>query len=231
MNITKTVKLFKNINRTTSKSKLPNGFRQLKKEIFSDDKVVIKFTNYKKNKGIDDYAYLNEAIWLDRLQKFEFVPRFYGQEKIENNIYLVMENINGSSLDSLSFKEWLFLKKNINIFEHKLKDILEVFRNEDLIHRDIRPHNIILLNHENQLIVKIIDFQYMISVYEDLNVPKKSLEHYQKVKENIGDIWRNKVIKLNSFENDEFAVNKIVEDIKKENIIKFMIKKIKGYLK
>ncbi|RXK00102.1 hypothetical protein CRU98_02820 [Arcobacter sp. CECT 8986] len=231
MNISKIVELFINVDRTISKSKLPNGFRQLKKEIFSDGKVVIKFTNYKRNKGIDDYAYLNEAIWLDRLQKFEFVPKFYGQEKRDNNIYLVMENIKGSSLENLSFKEWFFLKKNINIFENILKDILQAFKKEKLIHRDIRPHNIILFNQENKLKVKIIDFQYMISVYEDLNVPKKSLEHYQKVKENIGDIWRNKEIELNSFENDEFAVNKIVEDIKKENIIKFIIKKIKGYLK
>ena len=222
------VNLFKNVNRNTKKSNLPKGFRQLKKEIFTNNQYVIKFTNFKKNNGIDDYVYKNEAEYLTKLHQFDFIPKFYGEFYKNKNIYLVMEYLDGSSLDNLTFSEYFFIKKNIELFEKKLKYILEQFRIKNLIHRDIRPHNIILAKTKGSFDIKVIDFQYMINYYIGMDIPINSKKHYEEVIKNIGSIWRNKDIDLNSFENDEHAISKIINDLKYESIFSFIIRKIKG---
>lgn len=222
------VKLFLDIDRYTVKKNIPVGFRQLKKEIFTNDKYVIKFTNFKKNKGIDNYVYENEAEYLKKLQNFKFIPRFYGKYEENKNIYLVMEYLNGSSMDNLTFSEWFQIKKNIDLLEEKLKYILNKFAENNIIHRDLRPHNIVIIKSSIGFDVKVIDFQYMMELNKTTHIPKDSQIHYSKVMNNIGSIWRNKTLPLNSFENDEYAINKIIDDLKSKSLLSFIIDKIRG---
>ena len=68
----------------------------------------------------------------------------------------------------------------------------------------------------------------MINYYIGMDIPINSKNHYEEVIKNIGSIWRNKDIDLNSFENDEHAISKIINDLKYESIFSFIIRKIKG---
>jgi serine/threonine protein kinase len=217
------------INRDTPKNELPDGFCKIKKEVFRNYKYVIKFTNSKKNKDLDLYAYYNEIRWLKYLQKFEFVPRLYKTIEYQEDIYILMESFKGNSLDALSYGDLNFLQKNSEEFKIKLNVILNNLKNEQLIHRDLRPHNIILVRFPSSFDIKIIDFQYMRKINKDISDINSS--HYYKVIQNIGGIWRDKDIELNSYKNDETMIDKVINNIVNETILRFFIKKIKGFIK
>jgi serine/threonine protein kinase len=222
----KIIEKFYDINRYSPTKDILEDFRQLKKEIFANIKYVIKFTFYEKNKGCDNYAFENEIKWLSYLQKYDCIPRLFATKIYKNDIYILMENIKGNSLDNLTLKEYIFIKKNFYKFKNELMNILDLLKKENLLHRDIRPHNLILLNNKNELEVKLIDFQYMVKFGEKLELEDNQKEHYNRVLKNIGDIYRNKVIELDSFENDRFAIEKIINEFDKKNIFVFALKKV-----
>jgi serine/threonine protein kinase len=220
---------FYGIDRYSSRDLLPDGFVPIKKEIFKDRTYLIKFSNYTKNRGKDNYIYFNEIEWLKYLQKYDFVPKLYESKVYNENIYILMEYLQGKSLDNLNYRDIKFLQKNQKEFRKKLYEVLEIFKKELIIHRDLRPHNIIFIKKDKSFELKIIDFQFMRKIDKEISNLNES--HYKNVYQNIGGEYRDKKVELNSFENDKVMVNRVIEEILKENLIQYLYKRFKKVIK
>ena len=204
---------FEDIDRYTPLEKLPEDCVHLHKEVFKYRDYIIKKTNYKKNKNKDSYLFDNEARWLKYLQKYTFVPKFYGKYYLDNNIYLVMEYVNGISLDKTDGR---FLKEfgpYYNLLAEKLYKVLDVFVDEDITHKDLRPNNIII--NSTATVFKIIDFQFCSFTGQDIQTNNElQAEHYRQAIKNVGGNWRMPKLQKHDFDTDRYAVEKILEDLK-----------------
>lgn len=213
LNIKEILDQFDGIDRDTLPEKLPRDCVHLYKEIFKFNELVIKATNYRKNGGRDDYVFENEAKWLTYLQKYPFVPKFYGKYYANNNIYLIIEYVEGISLDRVDRR---FLKEFDPYFEllvNKLYHMLDVFNRENITHKDLRPNNIII--NKTMSIFKIIDFQYCSPIFQDLETKnEQQAEHYRKSILNVGGMWRMPGMERHDFTTDRYAVEKILKDLK-----------------
>ncbi len=205
--ILNTIKIIKGFDRNTPKSQIPDGFTHIHKEIFRYGDIIIKGTNYHKNKDNYHYLFINEAYWLEYFQKYDFVPRFYGKYLIENDIFLVIEYFTGKDLSKINiFKKMLINKQSIKF---QLLKILEVLKSENVTHKDLRPENIILTNSGE---IKIIDFQFCSKVGEDLKTNNENqLRHYKKAINNVGGDYRSKYYSINSLECDAYSISKILK--------------------
>ena len=210
VNINHLLNQCKNIDRYSQKGYLPKNFVHLHKEVFKFKNLIIKGTNYKKNGCMDHYLFENEDYWLKYFQKFSFVHRFYGKYYKNNNLYLVMEYIKGITLDRLTKRQ--IKKINIELIKDDIHEVLQVFKTEEITHKDLRPHNIILSNSFKK--VKIIDFQFCTKIGEYLK-PKdlQSKEHYKKAIKSVGGEWRKPKMVEYSFDTDEYTINKIISEI------------------
>lgn len=206
------ISLFKGIDRHTLVEELPENCIHFHKEVFKCGSYIIKKTNYKKNGKKDHYLFENEAFWLGRLQKYPFVPNFYGKYYHENDIYLIIEYIHGVSIDKT---DKVFLKQFFpffRLFEKKLHDILEVFASENITHKDLRPHNIII--HNSFKACSIIDYQFCSAVGEDLPTNcDLQAAHYKKAMNSVGGQWRMPNIESHTFTSDRYAVEKVLNDL------------------
>ena len=98
----------------------------------------------------------NESKHLYKLGKHDQIPCLYARFEENNEFYLVQEYVagNGLNIDIISGKPWNE-KKTINILKQIL-EVLAVVHRENLIHRDIKPDNIIRRQRDEKLV--LIDF-------------------------------------------------------------------------
>ncbi|WP_071459567.1 serine/threonine protein kinase [Bacillus massilinigeriensis] len=94
---------------------------------------------------------LKEAWIMNIYGKNEWLVEFFDFFIHDNHACIVMEQLSGSVLDSLSEKE--AVKVTINLLKG-----LQFLHSKGILHADISPRNIILTN-KNTLSLKIIDFE------------------------------------------------------------------------
>jgi serine/threonine protein kinase len=94
------------------------------------------------------------------------VVRYYETHETEDSVYIIMEYIEGESIitmDSEGNSETQYAPHEILFIMKKLFDILLYFDSKKLIHRDIKPDNIMIKfakgsRDVQQATIKVIDF-------------------------------------------------------------------------
>ncbi len=122
-----------------------------KKEVLK----LLKLENLENQENLLPY-FIREAQILEKLDH-PYIVKFSGYGKIKDTPYLVMEFIEGKTLETvLKEEKKIKLSWTIPIIS-RLANALEYTESFNIIHRDLNPSNIILMN-ENPKIPKIIDF-------------------------------------------------------------------------
>ena len=120
-------------------------------------------------RDIKDF-YREKTILYD-LDKYNFpnIVKLYADFEDDETYYLVMEFVEGNTLKSLSTNTNFYLYENqiINIFNQLLKTLQFLHDKCHIMHRDVRPENIILQNNGT---IKLLDFG--IAVYLENSDPK-----------------------------------------------------------
>lgn len=190
-----------------------------KNEFYKYENYFIKCNNYKSRKGIDKFIFENEAKWLENLQKYDFIPKYFGKYKMDDQICLIMEDINGTSLDKAS---WVMEKSFDRCFPKlidNLYKVLEIFKKEGIVHKDLCPQNIII--NENMNIFKIIDFQFCSKLGERMKTSSKEQEiFYNNCLKNVGREWRKPNLIEFNYETDRYSVEKILNSLSPAKRIK-----------
>ncbi|MGK7938973.1 MAG: SUMF1/EgtB/PvdO family nonheme iron enzyme [Crocosphaera sp.] len=96
-----------------------------------------------------------EAEILDTL-KHEQIPAIYDHFEEENSLYLVEEYIEGDDLITEFNREGNFSQEKIKSLLQDLLPVLDYLHQRNLLHRDIKPDNIMRRRHDSKLI--LIDF-------------------------------------------------------------------------
>lgn len=84
------------------------------------------------------------------------LPKIYYASIIEGKTYVIEEYLSGVTLQEYIDKQRNFSEKEITLILKQLCDILAFLHKLGIIHRDINPSNIMLLN--NSLYLKLLDF-------------------------------------------------------------------------
>jgi len=84
-----------------------------------------------------------EAIRLDDLGKHLQIPELFAYTEQESRLYLVQQFINGNNLSKELFKLGVFDEPKIRKLLNDLLPVLQFIHDSQVIHRDIKPDNII----------------------------------------------------------------------------------------
>ncbi|MEM8779950.1 MAG: serine/threonine-protein kinase, partial [Cyanobacteria bacterium P01_G01_bin.49] len=96
------------------------------------------------------------AILEDLGQKHEQIPQLYAYCEEQGHFYLIQEYINGETLADKILKVGVLTEANVQEILLKLLTVLEYVHSYQIVHRDIKPNNIILRSSDNLPV--LIDF-------------------------------------------------------------------------
>ncbi len=98
-----------------------------------------------------------EAVVLEELGRHsDRIPSLYAYFQFKERFYLVQEYIEGDTLTAIIQKQGLLNESVVRDMLVSLLLVLEYVHNQNIIHRDIKPDNIILRHRDNKPI--LIDF-------------------------------------------------------------------------
>ncbi len=123
-------------------------------------KILAKTYSFEKNFVA---RFKKEAQILARLNHPNIVA-IYDWGQYEDSYFICMEYVEGQSLQEIIDKQGILSPKLTAIYSIQICNALEVAHNNNLIHRDIKPQNIIVTPEG---IVKITDFGIAKSLIED----------------------------------------------------------------
>lgn len=203
------VKINKTLRITKLKPILINhwhfGQRYFTASVYKNDtKVFIKsLGNFESN--------LNEIAALKILgSKNE--DKGYFPNIIENFEYyfepvVVMELIKGDRLDKLINEKYQFSEVEIRNILNQFCNIVDILYKNDIVHRDVRPENIIIQNGK----VKLFDFSYSVTQKSDILKDINNIENKELFLKNLGGNYRFDNLKW----DDSYSFLKIAESIYK----------------
>ena len=84
--------------------------------------------------------------------------KLYEVMETPQKIYLIMEYCNGGELFNYIISKKHLSERQSCIFFHEIIDALEYLHVQNIVHRDIKPQNILLDTVNNEITLKIIDF-------------------------------------------------------------------------
>ena len=128
----------------------------LGKNVLSNKLISIKRINIKGFSTNDLYNFSRETLYLSNL-KHKNIIKMYCSYQYKDYLYNVMDYAEGGELTQL-------INSDIEIPENKIKDIfkqiiegVKFIHSKNVIHRDLKPNNILFLDKEKTHVV-IIDF-------------------------------------------------------------------------
>ena len=82
--------------------------------------------------------------------------------KITNIDFIILERFSGTSLTTYLSREKGSLKQNQSIIVNQLIDIISILNKKKIVHRDIRPDNIQVIENGDNVQILLFDFAYCI---------------------------------------------------------------------
>lgn len=139
----------------------------LAKDILSDRSVVVKALHSLRKNDKNKKRFIREAEILKQLNHPNIVAI---QEFLEwkGELYIILEYLKGESLQEKIKERGIFELDDITTFFTQIMDALEAAHKSSVIHRDLKPTNIICVPGKGSMKqFKVLDFGISISLFDD----------------------------------------------------------------
>lgn len=110
-----------------------------------------------------------EAMTLAAIDN-PYIVRVYESGIYEKNPYLVMDYVKGKSLKEIIYENGYLLTDEVFVFTQQILQGLEACHNANIIHRDIKPQNIVKKADGS---IVILDFGLAFVSQDDINLYKE----------------------------------------------------------
>lgn len=131
--------------------------------------VAIKENDVTNLSNEEIYNISREAVYLETL-KHKNIIKYINSYSYEKNFYMVMQFAEGGELGAYVQSEVWLPEERAKIIFAQMVDAIKLMHSKNVIHRDLKPNNILFLDKEKENIV-IIDFG--ISGYSYGNIHEK----------------------------------------------------------
>lgn len=140
---------------STQQARLDDTF--LFTEVYDNGSEITKFGS--------ELIIRNEIEFLERLKQSNIVPKIFRYSEELNNYFIVMEKLKGVQLNEAVENPKFWNKRNIESFFTQCINFNKILFESDIMHRDIRPENILIhFNETNEIEVKLIDFGWATKI-------------------------------------------------------------------
>ncbi|KAK6306483.1 hypothetical protein J4Q44_G00234080 [Coregonus suidteri] len=129
-----------------------------------DLEVAVKCIN-KKNLA-KSHSLLGKEIKILKELKHENIVGLLDFQEMAGCVYLVMEYCNGGDLAEYLHSKATLSEDTIRVFLQQIAGAMKVLKEKGILHRDLKPQNILLCHHEgrksspNNTCIKIADFGF-----------------------------------------------------------------------
>lgn len=132
-------------------------------------KVAIKENDVTNLSNEEIYNISREALYLETL-KHKNIIKYINSYSYDSNFYMVMQYAEGGELGSYVQSEVWLTEEKVKLIFSQMVDAIKLMHSKNVIHRDLKPNNILFLDKEKENIA-IIDFG--ISGYSYGNIHEK----------------------------------------------------------
>lgn len=129
--------------------------------------VAVKRISLSKLGKSNNRRLLEQEIAILEKLRHRNVVQLLAHEEAGEYIYLVMEFCNGGDLASYLQKHSTISEEEIRNFLHQLVDALNYLEQNSIVHRDLKPQNILLHVEEDEIILKLADFGFARTLFEE----------------------------------------------------------------
>ena len=128
----------------------------LAKDVLTNKLVAIKQSDVSELSNDEVYNISREALYLESFKQPNII-KYINSFSLDSNFYMVMEYAGGGELNThISQKTWLTEREAKILFE-QLINAIKYMHGKGVIHRDLKPNNILFLDDTKENIA-IIDF-------------------------------------------------------------------------
>lgn len=126
----------------------------------------------------------NENVFITRLNNTNLFPEVLKFNTIGNTSEIYLKEVTGFQFSKIHKQIKFWKKKNIVTFIQNSIDILISLTENDIMHRDIRPDNLILTKKHRKYHPILIDFGWAVDLTSEEAITPKNLGHKFRYKEN-----------------------------------------------
>jgi len=101
---------------------------------------------------------LREELRINRAMDHPYITKFYEAHEDRDSIYLIFDYEPGGDFADLLMKKHKIAEDTARIIIKKLLEVLVYFQSLDIVHRDIKPDNILLSKKGDETSIKVTDF-------------------------------------------------------------------------
>ena len=124
--------------------------------MINNEDFAIKKTDISKLHNDEIYNMYREALYLENF-KHKNIIKYYHSFIYENNFYTVMDLAKGGELNKYIDDQKCLSERTVKRLFQQIHNAVKYMHSKNVIHRDLKPNNILFLDETKQnLVVKII---------------------------------------------------------------------------